>query len=98
MKNETRENFEGTTRLTPQTLQKLKDKGFLYVQIKGFTFDKRQDYMEPRYFVLIPIKEFSSDPNKKEIYEPINSEILIDWSNSTNEGIEVLVALNTSGY
>lgn len=50
--------------------------------------------MGPRYFVLIPIKEFYNDPNKKEIYEPINSEILIDWSNSSNESIEVLVSAN----
>jgi hypothetical protein len=95
MRNETKGNFESTTRLTPQTLQKLKDKGFRYVQIKGFTHDKRQDYMEPRYFVLIPIVDFSSDPDKKEIYEPINSEILNDWSNSSDNDIEVLI---TGGY
>ncbi len=94
MKNETRENFEFTTRLTSQGLQSLKDKGFRYVQIKGFTMDKRLDYMELRYFMLVPIKDLPDDPNKKEIYEPIDSEILMNWANSPDDGIEVLVATN----
>ena len=92
MKNETRENFESTTRLTQQTLQKLKDKGFRYVQVKGFTQDKRLEYIEPHYFMLVPIKDLPDDPDKKEIYEPINSEILTAWANFPNEGVEVLVA------
>jgi hypothetical protein len=48
--------------------------------------------MEPRYLILVPIKDLSDDPDKKEIYKPINSEILIDWANSPKDGIEVLVA------
>ncbi len=65
MKNETRENFESTTKLTVQGLQILKDRGFRYVQVKGFTMDKRLDYMELHYFMLVPIKELPDDPNKK---------------------------------
>jgi len=92
MKNETKENFESKNRLTLESLQKLKDKGFRYVQVKGFTPDKRPDYMEPRYLMLVPIKELSDDPDKKEIYEPIDSKILMDWANSPDDGVEVLVA------
>ena len=92
MKNETRNNFQSTTKLTLQMLQKLKDKGFRYVQVKGFTQDRRQDYIEPRYLILVPIRELSDDPDKQEIYEPINSSILLDWAGSPDEGIEVLVA------
>jgi|SRR5882757_620597 len=91
MKNETRENFQSTTRLTSKGLQNLKDMGFRYVQIKGFTMDKRLDYMELRYFMLVPIKDLPEDPNKKEIYEPIDSEILMNWANSPDDGVEVLV-------
>jgi len=91
MKNETRENFKSTTRLTSTGLQNLKDRGFRYVQVKGFTRDKRLDYMEPRYFMLVPIKDLPDDPDKKEIYEPIDSEILMSWANFPDDGIEVLV-------
>jgi hypothetical protein len=91
MKNESRENFQSTTRLTSQGLENLKGRGFRYVQVKGFTMDKRLDYMELRYFMLVPIKDLPDDPNKKEIYEPIDSEILMDWANSPDDGVEVLI-------
>lgn len=94
MKNETKINFENAIRLTPKTLQTLKDKGYLYVQVNSFTYDRRLDYMEPRYFVLVPIKDLSVDPENQGIYEPINSKILIDWSNSSHDDIEVLVTSN----
>ena len=93
MKSESEGNFESTVRLTLDQLQKLKDKGFRYVQVKGFTSDRRLDYMEPRFLLLIPIKDLSNDPAQKEIYEPINSKILEEWANSANEGIEILIAV-----
>jgi hypothetical protein len=36
MKNETKENFEATIRLSHSALKKLKEEGFRYVQVKGF--------------------------------------------------------------
>jgi len=92
MKNEIRENFQSTVRLTIQLLQQLKDKGYRYVQVKAFTQDKRLDYIDPRYFLLVPVRELSDDPDKKEIYEPINSDILLEWAGSPNVGIDVWVA------
>ena len=92
MKNETAEKFESTVRLTLEQLQKLKDRGFRYVLVKGFTTDGRLDYMEPRFLLLVPIKELSDDPAEKEIYEPIDSKILIDWANSPYDGVAVFVA------
>ncbi len=91
MKNETKENFGSTVELTLQTLEDLKNRGFLYVRVNAFTQDKRMDYMEPRYFVLIPVKELSDDVDKKGIYEPVNSRLLADWANFPNEGIKVYV-------
>jgi len=93
MKNENKDNFGSTTRLTLQALEHLISRGFEYVQVKGFTRDRRQDYMEPYYLILFPIKELPVDTNEKGIYEPIRSKILIDWANSPNDGIEVLVAV-----
>ena len=93
MKNETAEKFESTVRLTLEQLQKLKDQGFRFVLVKGFTTDGRLDYIEPRFLLLVPIKELSDDPAEKEIYEPINSKLLEDWANSPNEGIEILIEI-----
>lgn len=91
MKNETKENFGPTVLFTLQALEGLKDRGFRYVRVNAFTQDKRPDYMEPHYFVLVPIKDLPDDPAKKGIYEPINSPLLTDWANFPNEGIKVLV-------
>jgi len=97
MKNETRENFGSTTPLTMATLETLKEKGFQYVQVKGFTADKRLDYMEPRYLILIPVMALPVDPGKIEIYECINSKLLQDWASHPGEGMKVLISLNKKG-
>ena len=91
MKNETQQNKSASSDFTLKALQKLKDSGFRYVQIKGFTRDNRLDYIEPYYFVLIPIKNLPDDPNKKEIYEPINSSLLEDWANLPHERIKIVI-------
>jgi hypothetical protein len=91
MKNETKENFGPTVAFTLQALEELKSRGFRYVRVNAFTQDKRMDYMEPRYFVLAPIKDLPDDMSKKGIYEPINSQLLTDWANSPDEGIKVFV-------
>lgn len=77
-----------------QGLQHLKDKGFRYVLVKGFTTDRRLAYIELNYFMLIPIKELPEDPTKKEIYEPISSKILADWASFPDDGIKILVAMD----
>lgn len=93
MKNEMKENFGPAVAFTLQTLEKLKTRGFQYVRVNAFTQDKRMDYMEPHYFMLIPVKELPDNINEKGIYEPINSQLLIDWANSPNEGIKVFVTI-----
>ena len=92
MKNETAKNFESPKTLTRQALQHLKDKGFQFVQVRGFTLDRRQDYLEPRILVLFPIKDLPEDPNKKDIYEPIDSKILADWADTPDDGMKIFVA------
>ncbi|HTQ65792.1 MAG TPA: hypothetical protein VMI12_13405 [Puia sp.] len=93
IKDDTEENSGSEKKLSYPLLQKLKEKGFQYVQVQGFTTDRRLDYMEPRFLVLTPIKELPLDPAEMEIYEPINSKLLEDWANSPDEGFEIYVAI-----
>jgi hypothetical protein len=88
-----KEKIEASTPLTVQNLKDLKDRGFRYVLVKGFTMDRRLDYTELRYFMLVPIKDLSDDPNNTGIYEPIESKILQDWASSPDDRVEVLVSL-----
>src|SRR5690349_3042900 len=97
MKAETREDF-GTTPFTTAALQTLKNKGFQYVQVKGLTSERRLDYMEPRYLILIPVKNLPDDPGRIEIYEPINSQLLMDWADHPNDGMEVLISFRKNEW
>ena len=78
-------------KLTPAILEELKKKGFKYVIVNAFTHDKRADYMEPHYFVLEPVKELSDDVNKKGIYEPIESPLLMEWAKFPHEGPTIFI-------
>ena len=85
------ETSRSATRLTKQSLQQLKDSGFQFVLIKGYTTDRRVDYIEVNYFTLVPVKDLPEDPNKKEIYEPIDSEILMEWASFPDDGAKVII-------
>lgn len=91
MKNDSKES-ESKKKLTPASLQSLRKKGFRFVQVQGFSPDKHLDYMEPRYFVLVPLKNLPTETDQKGIYEPIESEILTEWANTEDEGFEVFLA------
>lgn len=92
MKNDPKEPGELKKKLTPASLQSLKKRGFRYVQVQGFSPDKHLDYMEPRYFVLVPLKHLPDEADKKGIYEPIESNILNEWAQAGDEGFEVFLA------
>ena len=94
MKNEAKEDFGTTAPYTMAALETLKKKGFRYVQVKGFTSDKRLDYIEPRYLVLIPMKSLPVGQGEIEIYEPIDSQLLLDWATYPRDGIQVLISFN----
>ncbi len=79
------------TQFSLKSLIDLQSKGYKYVQIKGLTTDKHYDYTDPQLIVLIPFKELSSDPNKKDIYEPIESDILLEWARDTDENFEIVI-------
>lgn len=73
-------------------LKNLEDKGYKYVQIKGLTMDKHYDYIEPHTMVLVPLKELPTDPAQKDIYEPIESDLLKQWASESSEHFQIMIA------
>jgi hypothetical protein len=92
-KNNGLESSRSAIMLTKQSLQQLKDSGFRFVLIKGYTTDRRVDYTEVSYFILVPVKDLSEDPNKKEIYESIDSDILMQWARFPDVGAKVIIEM-----
>lgn len=78
-------------RLTDQTLQELKDKGYQYVIVKGYTPDRRLDHIQLNHFILVPVKQLPTEPGEKEIYAPIDSEVLLDWVSDVNPTFEAYI-------
>jgi hypothetical protein len=92
MKTQPGEPAGSSNLLTPAKLEKLKSKGFKYVQVKGMSSDNRLDYVDPRYLVLYPIKELPTSQSEQDIYEPIDSKLLMDWALAPDQGVKVVVA------
>jgi len=84
-------NYKNSDRLTVKRLQELKDQGFRFVLIKGYALDRRADYIELNHFSLLPVKELPEDPAQKEIFEPIDSEILMEWASSLDTGVTAYI-------
>lgn len=82
-------------KLTVQTLEDLKRKGFQYVLIKGYTLDRRLDYIQMNHFTLVPVRELPVNPTEKEIFEPIDSEILKEWASSPDNGLTAYIEKTT---
>jgi len=82
---------KSTVRLTAQTLQQLKDKGFQFVIVKGYTPDRRLDHIQLNHFILTPVVELPTEPGEKEIYAPIDSEVLADWADTSDGSFEAYI-------
>ena len=78
-------------KLTPKTLQQLKDKGYQYVLIKGYSLSKKADWIELNSFQLTPVKELPEDPALKEIYAPLDSEILLEWAVGGEPNVQAFI-------
>jgi len=91
MKNHNKARPASAIALTVQALEDLKKGGFRFVRVNAYTRDKRLDYVEPYYIVLVPIKELSEDLDKKGIYEPVDSPMLVSWAKAPDDGIEVFI-------
>jgi hypothetical protein len=82
---------KSAVRLTDQTLQQLKDKGFQYVIVKGYTPDRRLDHIQLNHFILTPVVTLPTEPGEKEIYAPIDSEVLADWASTSDGSFEAYI-------
>jgi len=79
--------------LTPEVLEELIKRGFKYMIVSSYSHDKRPDYMEPHYFILEPVKQLPDDVNKKGIYEPIESPLLMEWAKHPHVGARILIRM-----
>lgn len=84
-----------TVRLTQKILLQLKENGFQYVLVKGYSPGKKMDWIELNAFKLKPVKELPEDPAEKEIFAPVDSEILLEWAAPENN-IEAFIEVPTT--
>ena len=92
MTKEAMQTRQGNVHLSVQALQDLYNKGYQFVQVKGLNEDNEFDYVEPHYLVLVPIKELPKDQRRKDIYEPVMSDLLIQMANEESSFTEVLIS------
>lgn len=88
------ESKSATISFSRKELDLLQSKGYQYVQVKGLTIDKHYEYVEPHFLVLVPYKELPTDPLKRDIFEPIKSELLYQWADEKNEFPEIIIVNN----
>lgn len=86
---------KATLEFNVKSLDKLQLDGYKFVQVKGLTMDKHYDYVEPHILVLVPMKELPTDPFKRDIYEPIKSELLYKWATEVNEYPQIVISNNS---
>ncbi|MEO6313511.1 MAG: hypothetical protein ABIU63_03960 [Chitinophagaceae bacterium] len=87
------EGRSGTTAFTATALDNLQSSGYRFVQVIGLTVDNHYDYTDPQILLLVPMKELPTDQEKKEIYEPIDSELLYKWAAEVNEHPRIVIAV-----
>jgi hypothetical protein len=80
------------TPISVQALYNLSNQGYKFVQVKGLNEDNKFDYIEPHHMILVPIKELPEGQDKKDIYEPITSDLLLQMANEKNSIMDVLIA------
>jgi hypothetical protein len=82
-------------RLTLESLQEIKDRGYKYVLIKDYDVDIHLGYLALKSFSLIPVRELPQAQEFKEIFEPVESEILLSWAQSIDGKLDVFVQLSS---
>ena len=82
----------GTVEFNVKALDNLQSRGYKFVHVIGLTADNHYDYTDPDCLLLVPLKELPTDPQKRDIYEPIESELLYKWAEEVNEHPRILIA------
>lgn len=85
MTNEMKSNYDKHGSLTMEALDDLKEKGYKYLQVQGFTLDHHPEYIEPHYLMLVPRKSLASNKSKMDIYEDIAGETIINWAKQKDD-------------
>ena len=85
MTNEMKKNFDNHSILTMDALDRLKEKGYQYLQIQGFTMDHHPEYIEPHYMMLIPVKSLKANKASMDVYEEISGETIIKWAKQKDD-------------
>lgn len=75
-----------------QKLQELIRKGYKFVQVMGLTADCHYDVTQPHCILLIPLRELPRDNARKDVYEPIDSEIIAAWAENVSDYVPVTVS------
>ena len=96
MKEKKKTNLYPAIPFTRMMLEQLKMQGYKYLQIEGRTHNNHIDHIQPHSLILIPFKEFPEDPSDIEIYETINSDILLSWADD-EIGAKVMVSYVKAG-
>ncbi len=92
MRKAIKEGMKGTMPFNISALENLQNKGYNFVQIKGFTLDNHYEYIDPFCLVLVPLIELPVEQFRKDIYEPIKSELLYKWAAEVNEHPQIVIA------
>jgi hypothetical protein len=96
MTSEIKNNYLHHKPLTSEALANLKEKGYRYLQVQGFTLDHHPEYVEPHYLMLVPFKTLSNSQGKMDIYEDINSDMIQEWVNTANNNDRLEIFLATA--
>ncbi|MEP7254478.1 MAG: hypothetical protein ABI666_01815 [Ferruginibacter sp.] len=93
MTNEMKRNFDNHSSLTIKALDDLKEKGYKYLQVQGFTMDHHPEYIEPYYLMLVPVKSLTANKAAMDVYEEISGETIINWAKrSDDESLHIFLA------
>lgn len=85
-------------KLTKEALQTLVNKGFRYVLVIGYSLDRRQEHIQMNHFILVPVRELPREQGEMEIYAPIDSEILLEWADSSNKDVNAYIEFRKDHY
>lgn len=93
MTNEMKRYYDNHGHLTLDALEKLKAKGYQYLQVQGYTMDHHPEYIEPYYMMLVPVKSLGANRSSANIYEDISAETIINWAKrNDDESLHIYLA------
>ena len=88
-----KKNFDNHSSLTLAALDTLKEKGYQYLQVQGFTMDHHPEYIDPYYLMLVPVKSLTANKATMDVYEDICGEIIIKWAQQNDdENLHIFLA------